>query len=85
MFTASMKVNLYGTTVRMPSLEHLLSLKLHALKNTRLDRFLKDFLDVENLIRINKLDLKSENIRQLFQKYGTMEVYEKVSHSLASE
>ena len=48
-------------------------------------RFLKDFLDVENLIRINGLDVKSENVRQLFLKYGTVELYEKVSRSLASE
>jgi hypothetical protein len=41
-------------------------LKLHALKNARLNRFLKDFLDVENLIRINKLDVASDNIKQLF-------------------
>jgi predicted nucleotidyltransferase len=85
MFAASRKVNLYGINVRIPSLEHLIALKLHALKNTRLHRFLKDFLDVENLIRINKLDMKSEIIRQLFAKYGTMELYEKVSQALASE
>jgi predicted nucleotidyltransferase len=85
MFAASREVNFYGTNVRIPSLEHLIALKLHALKNTRLHRFLKDFLDVENLIRINKLDIKSESIRQLFAKYGTMELHEKVSQSLAHE
>ena len=85
MFTASRQVDLYGTPSRLPSLEHLIALKLHALKNGRFDRFLKDFLDVENLIRINQLDLKSENIRQLFVKYGTMELYDKVSRSLAVE
>ena len=85
MFAASREVDLYGTHSRIPSLEHLIALKLHALKNTRFDRFLKDFLDVENLIRTNKLDLKSENIRQLFARYGTMELYDKVSRSLAVE
>jgi hypothetical protein len=83
MFAASREVDLYGTPSRIPSLDHLIALKLHALKNTRFDRFLKDFMDVENLIRINRLDLKSENIRQLFAKYGTMELYDKVSRSLA--
>jgi len=85
MFAASREVDLYGTPSRIPSLEHLIALKLHALKNTRFDRFLKDFLDVENLIRTNKLDLKPENIRQLFARYGTMELYDKVSRSLAVE
>jgi predicted nucleotidyltransferase len=85
MFAASREVDLYGTRARVPSLEHLLALKIHSLKNTRLHRFLKDFLDVENLVRINKLDIKSENLRQLFLKYGTVELYEKVSRSLAGE
>ena len=85
MFAASRETDLYGTLLRIPSLEHLIALKLHALKHTRMERFLKDFLDVENLIRTNKLDLKSENIRQLFAKYGTMELYDKVSQSLAVE
>jgi hypothetical protein len=85
MFAASRQVDLYGTLSRIPSLEHLIALKLHALKNGRADRFLKDFLDVENLIRINRLDMKSENIRQLFVKYGTMELYDKASRFFAVE
>ncbi|HXE41462.1 MAG TPA: hypothetical protein VN516_00455 [Candidatus Baltobacteraceae bacterium] len=85
MFAVSREIDLYGIISRIPSLEHLIALKLHVLKNTRLHRFLKDFLDVENLIRINGLDIKSEKIRQLFIKYGTIELYEKVSATLASE
>jgi predicted nucleotidyltransferase len=84
MYVASRKVDLYGAHSHIPSLEHLLMLKLHALKNGRINRFLKDFLDVENLIRINKLDIKSENLRQLFAKYGSMDLYDKVSAALAS-
>jgi predicted nucleotidyltransferase len=84
MYSASREVNLYGVQTRIPSLEHLLMLKLHALKNAGLNRFLKDFLDVENLIRINKLDIKAENIKRLFAKYGTAELYEKISTSLAN-
>jgi hypothetical protein len=63
----------------------LIALKLHALKNGRFERFLKDFLDTENLILINRLDIKSENMRQLFAKYGTMELYDKISRSLAAK
>lgn len=82
-FAAGQEEDLYGTRSRIPSLEHLIALKLHALKHGRLDRFLKDFLDVENLMLINRLDIKSESIRQLFAKYGTVELYDKVSRSLA--
>jgi predicted nucleotidyltransferase len=85
MCDAGREVDFYGVAARIPSLEHLLALKLHALKNARLHRFLKDFLDVENLIRINQIDIGSENMRQLFLRYGTIELYEKISRSLASE
>jgi len=85
MFKESREVDMYGIRARIPSLEHLLALKLHALKNTHFERFLKDFLDVENLIRINQLDIKSEKIRQLFEKYGTLELYGKVSRTLAGD
>jgi predicted nucleotidyltransferase len=84
-FAASQPANFFGVEARVPSLEHLLALKLHALKNTRFHRFLKDFLDVENLIRINRLDVKSQSLRELFSKYGTDDLYEKISRSLAAD
>jgi len=80
---ASLAADFFGIKTRVPALEHLIALKLHALKNTRMTRFLKDFLDVEYLIRINQIDIKSKNIRELFDKYGTPDLYEKVSQSLA--
>ncbi len=82
---ASRDADFFGVKSRVPSLEHLIALKLHALKNTRMSRFLKDFLDVEYLIRINRLDIQSKNIRELFDKYGTPDLYDKVSRSLASD
>jgi predicted nucleotidyltransferase len=83
-FAASQEADFFGTKSRVPSLEHLIALKLHAIKNTRMTRFLKDFLDVEYLIRLNRLDIKSNKIRGLFDKYGTPDLYEKVSRSLAN-
>jgi predicted nucleotidyltransferase len=84
MLEAGVAAEFFGVKTKVPSLDHLLALKLHALKNTRMHRFLKDFLDVENLIRINKLDIKSQKIRGLFDKYGTPDLYEKISRSLAA-
>ncbi len=55
-----------------------MALKLHALKHTRPHRFLKDFQDLEGLVRINQLDLNSEKLRHLFLKYGTLELFEKL-------
>jgi predicted nucleotidyltransferase len=84
MLEAGVDAEIFNTKTKVPSLEHLIALKLHALKNTRMHRFLKDFLDVENLIRINKLDIESKTVRELFEKYGTHDLYEKISRSLTN-
>lgn len=68
---------------RVPTLEHLIILKLHALKHGGIARFLKDFLDVEYLIRYNKPDIKSHHMRELCEKYGPADIYEKISRSLS--
>ncbi|HZI31399.1 MAG TPA: hypothetical protein VFF11_03600, partial [Candidatus Binatia bacterium] len=39
---SSHEAEFFGVRTRVPSLNHLIALKLHALKNTRLHRFLKD-------------------------------------------
>jgi len=82
-FEAGLDAEFFGVKTKVPKLEHLIALKLHALKHTRMHRFLKDFLDVENLIRINQLDIQSPEARKLFDRYGTPDLYEKISQSLA--
>jgi len=85
MMDSSLDVEMYGARVRIPVLEHLLALKLHALKHGHAGRFMKDFLDVENLVRANRLDLNAGPVRRLFLKYGNAELYEKVSRACASQ
>ncbi len=77
MMDSAREVEMFGAKVMIPSVEHLLALKIHALKYTRAHRFLKDFMDVEGMIRISGLDPRSEKVRQLFLKYGTLDLYEK--------
>ena len=78
-------VEIYGEQLLIPALEHLIALKLHALKHSHAGRFLKDYLDVENLVRVNKVDLRANKVRQLFLKYGTVELYEKLSRTSAGQ
>ena len=85
MMAAAKEVDIFGTRLWIPSLEHLLALKLHTLKHTRLHRFTKDFQDVEGLILINRLDPKSEKIRQLFLKYGTLDLHEKIVRACSND
>ena len=84
-YAAGIRTEMFEADVIVPTLEHLLALKLHALKHGHIGRYLKDYLDVENLIRVNRVDLRAGNIRQLFEKYGTMELYEKVSRTVAGQ
>ena len=85
MFAVSIEVEMYDAKVRIPSLEHFLALKLHALKHGHIGRFSKDFLDVEALVRVNQLDLRSERVREIFLKYGTLDLYDKISRAIAGQ
>ncbi len=85
MSEAGQFVDIFGARVKIACLEHLLALKLHALKHTRAHRFLKDFQDVEGLLRANHLDPNSEKIRQLFEKYGTLKLHEQIIRACSTE
>jgi hypothetical protein len=85
MFSSGRDVEMYGTVLKIPALNHLIALKLHALKNGHAARVFKDLLDVENLVRIHSLDLKSELWRGIFLKYGTRKHYEQISRFSAGE
>jgi hypothetical protein len=63
---------------KVVSLRHLLALKCHAIKHGHQGRMVKDADDVIRLALVNKLDLDEPNIRDLFLKHGTAELYEKV-------
>lgn len=66
----------------IPSLEHLIALKIHALKYNYKIRLLKDLPDIINLIRFNNVDIKSDKFRNLCLKYGDKEIYNKILESL---
>jgi hypothetical protein len=60
------------------SLHHLLALKCHAIKHGHARRIVKDADDVIRLVQSNRIDLDAPDIRELFLKYGTQELYKKV-------
>jgi hypothetical protein len=73
---ASEERDFLGSRARVPSLFHLLALKLHALKQALPHRTAKDAEDIEMLIRRNHLDLRQPDCEKLFLKYGNREIYE---------
>jgi predicted nucleotidyltransferase len=79
LFAESAEVNFGGThDVRIPSIEHLIALKLHVLKQVGKERELKDLADIVALVKIGRLDVNDENFRLLCEKYGTLSIYEKI-------
>ena len=58
--------------------EHLIALKLHVLKQDLEHRRLKDFLDVVEIVRASKINLQSEEMRGIFAKYGTEDLYQRI-------
>lgn len=67
-----------GQEFIVPSVDHLIALKLHAIKHNPKIREFKDFLDIGELIKANKIDIKSNEFRNLCLRYGTKELYEKI-------
>jgi hypothetical protein len=76
--SAGIKAMIADAAVWVPALDHLLALKLHALKNGKAARFLNDLEDIINLIAANKLDVHGLSFKQLMDKFGTPELYEKI-------
>jgi hypothetical protein len=70
LWKASSTHSFEGTEAHVPSLDHLLSLKLHAPRHTMGHRSAKDMEDFEMLVRVNDVPIASTCYEQLFLKYG---------------
>ena len=66
-----------GQKFMVPSLFHLIALKLHSIKDNK-KREYKDLLDIIDLIRNNKVDIKSEEFKELCLKYGNESLYKRI-------
>ncbi len=72
------QLKIAGQRFVVPSLNHLLALKLHSMKYNPKIRFSKDFPDIVSLIRINEVNIKDKKFRGLCLKYGTAEMYQQL-------
>jgi len=75
---ASREIEMGGRHLRVPSLDHLIALKLHVLKQRMGHRGIKDLVDVLSLAEANKLDVRGDSFRALCEKYGSREIYERI-------
>ncbi len=76
MWQSSDECDFGGSSARVPCLDHLLALKLHALKQALPHRTSRDAEDVETLARRNGLNLSEPRYQELFLKYGSQALYD---------
>ncbi|MFH1360858.1 MAG: nucleotidyl transferase AbiEii/AbiGii toxin family protein [Candidatus Omnitrophota bacterium] len=71
-----------GQKFLVPSLNHLIALKLHSIKNNEKLRLLKDLPDIVSLIRKNEVNVESKEFKDLCLKYGTEGLYQKICEAI---
>ena len=69
-------VKCFGIETRVPSPEHLVAMKLHAIRHGPAERFEKDFGDILTLARNGKVIPESGSLKEIFERYGTSTLYE---------
>jgi Uncharacterised nucleotidyltransferase len=78
MKAASKEAQIQKFPFLIPCLDHLLALKMHALKHGPSRRGYKDLVDVLSLIDANEIDVRSDKFRSLCDKYGDAKIYERI-------
>lgn len=73
-----------GQKFKFPSLEHLIALKLHSIKNNPENREHRDLGDIIELIKRNRVDFHSGKFKELCLKYGPDKIHDKIAGALAS-
>lgn len=71
----SRKIKIAQQEFFVPSLNHLIALKLHSIKHNPKIRLPRDLPDIINLLRINEIDVKDGKFKELCLKYGTEDIY----------
>ena len=77
-------ISCLGVDAFLPSPEHLVALKLHALQHRPEDKQPKDMEDILNLIRNAKLEIDSPSMKEIFERHGTKDTERKVRERLAA-
>ncbi|MBX7144378.1 MAG: nucleotidyltransferase [Oligoflexia bacterium] len=67
-----------GAKCQTASIQHLIAMKLHALRSAQPHRESKDFGDVLALVKVGAVDTNSSDFRQFCTKYGSIELYERI-------
>jgi hypothetical protein len=67
-----------GVACLIPSVEHLIAMKLHALRFSGESRLRKDGIDIVELAEVTGIDLLGERFRALCDRFADARVYERI-------
>ncbi len=67
-----------GMAVALPSAESIIAMKLHAIPQRDPDARPKDWMDIEGIIRANKLDVRAPAFRAMVLRYAGPGSYERL-------
>jgi hypothetical protein len=84
LITQGREITIAGGTFVVPKLRHLIAMKLHAIAGNK-KRQIKDFPDIVRLIAANNIDPADKDIKEMFEKYNALDLYEKVIESVGSD
>lgn len=71
-----------GHKFKIPSLLHLIALKLHAIKQGSKDRVWKDLPDIINLVIANRMDVASSDFVEICLKFGPEGIHPKIQEAI---
>ncbi|MBD3240552.1 MAG: hypothetical protein GF331_08210 [Chitinivibrionales bacterium] len=78
------EVSMAGRTFTVPSIMHLIAMKLHPIAGNP-KRELKHFPDIVHLVRESHLDPNAEEVVTLFRDYGTGELHARLVELLGRD
>ena len=75
-------IKIAGNEFKVPSLRHLIAMKLHAIKGDPSKRLIKDLPDIVALMKKNGLSLTDSGMTELCEKFGTPDTLVKLKEFL---
>jgi hypothetical protein len=81
LFASAATIEFEGGVVRIPSLLHLIAMKLHALKNNPTRAF-KDLPDIVAMIQSNELDHRNTDFQNWCLRFGSASLLEQINEAM---
>ena len=77
------QVVIAGETFTVPSVFHLIAMKLHSMTNEK-RREIKDLPDVVQLMKENAIDPLDNSVREIFRKYEGTDLYKRIVEAVGT-